>query len=318
MREQYWSFSNGASPPPILSANVDAVITRLEYNWSHHVLEENGKYMNNSTNIIDVTDADFEEEVIEGSYETTVVVDFWAPWCGPCRMLGPILERLASEPGSNFILAKLNVDENPAISLEYGVHGIPAVKAFRDGAVVDEFVGALPEARVRAFLDRVAPDDDLLLMDEVEALLSDLEWSEAEETLRDAAPSPIVSLGLAKALLGQGEGCEAKELLENIVEASVYSEAQRLLPLANYLCEVDGESDSEELTTIEAQYRHVAELLRRNNMEAALDGLLEVLREDKKYRNGEVRDVIIALFALLGDHNPLTRRYRSELAVILF
>lgn len=274
--------------------------------------------MNNGTNIIDVTDASFEEEVIENSYETTVVVDFWAPWCGPCRTLGPILERLADEPGSNFILAKLNVDENPAIAMAYGVQGIPAVKAFLDGEVVDEFVGALPESRVRAFINRVAPDEDTLILEEVEAMLDELEWHEVEETLRDAPPSPIVSLGLAKALLGQGEGCEAKELLENIVEAAIYSEAQRLLPLANYLCEFDQGNRAGDIPAIEAQYWHVVELLRRNNIEAALDGLLEVLRADKKYRKGEVRDVIVALFALLGDHHPLTRRYRSELAMILF
>lgn len=274
--------------------------------------------MNNSTNIIDVTDASFEQEVIENSYETTVIVDFWAPWCGPCRMLGPILEKLANEPGSNFILAKLNVDENPAISMEYSVQGIPAVKAFQDGMVVDEFTGAQPESRVRAFLNRVAPDEDTIIMEEIEALLDELEWSEVEETLRAAPPSPIVSLGLAKALLGQGEGCEAKELLENIVDAAIYSEAQRLLPLANYLCDSASQPINDETTSIEAQYRHVADLLQRDNLEAALDGLLDVLRQDKKYRNGETREVVLGLFALLGDHHPLTRRYRNELAVILF
>ena len=133
-----------------------------------------------------------------------------------------------------------------------------------------------------------------------------------------APPSPIVSLGLAKALLGQGEGCEAKELLENIVDASIYSEAQRLLPLANYLCDEAVQHSSNERSPIEAQYRHVADLLRRDNIEAALDGLLDVLRHDKKFHNGQAREVILALFSLLGDHHPLTRRYRNELALILF
>ncbi len=274
--------------------------------------------MNNSTNIIDVSDGSFEEEVIETSYETTVVVDFWAPWCGPCRMLGPILEKLANEAGSNFILAKLNVDDNPEISMQYGVQGIPAVKAFQDGAVVDEFVGALPESRVRSFLDRVAPNEDTLIMEEIESMLDELEWNEVEEVLRDAPPSPIVSLGLAKALLGQGEGCEAKELLENIVDASVYAQAQRLAPLADYLCTAESRTEQAETTAIDAQYWHVAQLIRRNNLEAALDGLLDVLREDKKYKKGQARELVLALFALLGDHHPLTRRYRSELALILF
>lgn len=274
--------------------------------------------MNSDANVIDVSETTFQQDVIDRSYEQPVVVDFWAPWCGPCRMLGPLLERLATDPSGNFVLAKLNVDDNPGISMQYRVRGIPAVKAFRDGEVLDEFVGAQPESEVRAFLKRVAPGEEDQLMEQVRALLHDLEWSEAEEMLRNAPSTPPVALSRAKALLGQGEGCEAQCLLQDIAEPALYAESQRLLPLAEYLCQFHEEAVDGDETPIEAQYRHAAMLIRRDNIEAALDGLLGVLRLDKQYAGGQARAVVLGLFALLGDDNPLTRRYRSELAMILF
>ena len=115
--------------------------------------------MSLSENILDVSEATFEREVLMRSHEVPVVVDYWAPWCAPCRQLSPMLERQAIEAGGRFVLAKIDVDENPSLSVRYGVQSIPAVKAFRNGEVVSQFVGAQPEDRVRRFIDEVAPDD---------------------------------------------------------------------------------------------------------------------------------------------------------------
>ncbi|MCH7497524.1 MAG: thioredoxin fold domain-containing protein [Candidatus Marinimicrobia bacterium] len=134
--------------------------------------------------IYDSSEATFENDVIRRSEETPVVVDFWAPWCGPCRVLGPTLERLANESDGAFYLAKVNVDENPQLSLRFGVQGIPAVKAFRDGKVVSEFVGAQPEPRVREFLKEIAPTEADQAVEDAASMLATRHWAEAEERYR--------------------------------------------------------------------------------------------------------------------------------------
>ncbi len=278
--------------------------------------------MDGPDKIIEVSDATFEYDVIQQSHDKPVVVDFWAPWCGPCRMLGPILERLASDPALDFVLAKINVDENPNVSMRYQVQSIPAVKAFIDGQIADEFVGALPEPRVKQFVQGLIPNEAELALRAANSLLATRHWSDAEQAYRDLLldfPNyPEATLNLAKSLLAQAQGCEAKELLDQVLQGPFMLNAERLMPLARFLCRNEIDDDDFDVEPIEAQYRRAAQLFQQNNMEAAMDGLLEVLRQDKRYRDKEPKDVMLGLFELLGDADPMTQSYRNELASVLF
>ncbi len=278
--------------------------------------------MDGAEKIIEVSDATFEFDVIQQSHERPVVVDFWAPWCGPCRMLGPILERLANDPTLDFVLAKINVDENPNIAMTYRVQSIPAVKAFIDGQIADEFVGALPEPKVQEFIQELIPNEADLALRAANSFLATRHWGEAEEAYRDLLldyPNyPDANLNLAKALLAQALGCEAQELLKECLKSPQMLRAERLLPLSLYLCRNEKTAEEFDIDPIEAQYRRAAHLLQQGNLEAALDGLLDVLRQDKNYRKGEPKNVMLALFELLGESDPLTQNYRSELASVLF
>ena len=275
-------------------------------------------------NIIDVSEATFETDVIAQSAEIAVIVDFWAPWCGPCKMLSPILEKLASDPDHHFILAKVNVDENPKLSMQYRVQGIPAVKGFLNGEVVSEFTGVIPEPRIREFIANLIPDETDQAILDGKSLLATQHWADAEyifEELVEQYPNRAdINLGLASALIAQGSGCEALHYLKQIRDGREVAQAEKLTPLANFLCriaEID-DDDDEEYAPLELQYMQAGRLFARGNFEAALDGLIDVLRQDKRYRKGEPKNVVLGIFALLGDHNTLTLQYRNELASVMF
>jgi putative thioredoxin len=278
--------------------------------------------MADGNEIIDVSDATFETDVIYRSQSIPVVVDFWAPWCGPCRMLGPVLEKLAADPALDFVLARVNVDDNPQISMRYQVQSIPAVKAFVDGEVADEFLGALPERQVRQFVEKLVPGEADLAYREANSLLATRHWVDAEGAFRSLLESfphyYSAKLGLARTLLAQGLGCEAQALLQEIHDGPSMVQVDRLLPLAQYLCSIDMEVVNADVDPLEAQYLQAGRLFQRGNIEAAMDGFLDILREDKQYRNGQTKKLMLGLFELLGDSDPLTQEYRRELATILF
>jgi putative thioredoxin len=278
--------------------------------------------VNKTTEIINVSQASFEAEVIERSAQQPVVVDFWAPWCGPCRTLGPTLERLAAEANGAFRLAKLNVDDDPEIAVRYGVQGIPAVKAFRDGRVVAEFVGAQAEPAVRDFLKRVAPDEADQILARTGAMLAAHRWPEAEAGYRQiVAANPgsgPAALGLLKALLAQGKGAEAERALEQFPNGRESGDAERLRPLVRYLIEAQRGPDCPDEENLDAQYCRAGKRIASGDLQGAMDEILAVLRRDKRFRQGEPRTVMLGIFELLGNEDPVTREYRNKLASVLF
>lgn len=268
-----------------------------------------------------VTEADFEYEVIAFSRQTPVLVDFWADWCGPCRTLGPMLEHLAEENRGAFRLAKVDVDENPNLAIRYGVRSIPAVKAFRDGQVVSEFVGAIPEPRLREFIRALAPSQTDLMLEKAQSLLEERLWAQAEslfhQFLAKNPNHPAAMLGVLKTALMQGQFKQAADLLYDFPASKEFAAAETIRHLLDALVALQ-RSPAYSENPLEAAYLNALWLLRRNNIPAALDGLLDILRQDKHYRNQEVRKVILGIFEVLGEYSPMTQQYRRELAQVLF
>lgn len=273
--------------------------------------------------VIDVDEATFEEDVLLRSHEIPVVVDFWAPWCGPCKTLGPILERFALEAGGSFLLAKLNVDDNPALAVRYGVQGIPAVKAFQNGQVAHEFVGAQPESMVQRFLDQIVPDEADKAVDQARSLLMAHQWDEAERSFREILDendaSAAAALGLLETLLMQGRGGEAQILIASFPAGTEWAQAEQYRPLAGLLAEVEANGPGyDEQDPLAAELYQAGRLIGHGNVPAAMDGFIDVLRQDKTYRAGLPRKILLGLFEILGDEDTLTRQYREELASVLF
>ena len=271
--------------------------------------------------IIDVSEADFQYQVLDYSQKFPVVVDFWADWCIPCRTLGPLLEQLAEEAQGAFRLAKLNVDQNQNLARQFNVSSIPSVKALRNGRVQAEFTGAQPESKVREFLSAIAPSDVELTLEKAESFMILEQYKSAASTfqqvLEKMPKQPKALLGLAKCEMIQGDYNNAIGILRSFPASQEFSHAQLLMPLAVALernQDLKGWSDS----PLDAAYSRSLSLITRGNYPAAFDGILDILRQDKKYKNDEARQVIIAMFELLGEDNELTRQYRRELASVLF
>ena len=272
--------------------------------------------------IVDVTETDFEYEVINYSLNTPVVVDFWATWCQPCKILSPLLEKIAVEGNGFFRLAKVDVDNNPNLALQFGVRTLPTVKAFVQSLVVSEFAGLQPETRVREFLARLAPPSPIsLAIEKAQSTLAENEWTNAELEFRDILsqdPTQIDAvLGLVMALLGQGKYEEALPILKDFPPSKQYNQAEKLFPLAETLDNFQHKRLVIE-NDLDIAFENCIRLASRGNILSALDGLLEILRQNKRYRDNIARQVFLSLLELLGDESSQTRQYRSELAAVLF
>jgi len=286
------------------------------------------KQNTNSLAVVEVNERDFQAQVLERSRTTPVVVDFWAPWCGPCRVLGPTLERLAAESKGAFVLAKVNVDNNQRLAQMFHVQGIPAVKAFRDGQVVDEFTGALPDSQVRAWLKRIAPArENSALAGAIE--LEERDPAEAAARYRlalgDDPDSAEALLGLGRLLVQQGDREGAEALRQVPADAPEYASAQGWLALADFFAQANGHAPAELATQVwahpndlEARYQLAALLARQRQYAEAIEQLLAIVERNRGFRDDGARKALLALFVALGDQNPLTVEGRRKLANALF
>jgi putative thioredoxin len=279
--------------------------------------------------IIDVGDADFESAVLARSVETPVVVDFWAPWCAPCRVLGPVLERLAAEHEGQFILAKVNVDEAPATAGRYRIQGIPAVKGFRDGALVAELTGLQPEHVLRHLFAAVLPTEADRLARAAALALEGGDRVGAEASYRRALECDSrharTLIGLARLLGHRGEAAAALDLLARVLpSAPQIDEAQRLA--AELRTRTDGAGDEGALRArlatnaadLEARLDLGRLLAARGAYESALTELLEAVRRDPHFDDDAGRKAMVDVFTVLGNDHPLTDRFRAELAKALY
>lgn len=278
----------------------------------------------NST-VTDVTDSTFAGAVIERSKTVPVVVDFWAPWCGPCRVLGPVIERVASQHGDEVVLVKLNTDENPRTASQFRIQSIPAVKAFVDGEVAAEFTGAIPEAQVRQFFQRVVPSPAEKAVREAEQLRSTAP-AEAERRFRDVlndAPDNVDALvGLASMLVERGETEQADALLNRAPRdrrAKALKHQIFLRQFARSHADEDLQAEARSNPTDpRARYRWGVMLAARGQYELALQELLESVRLDRTFADGAARKAMLAVFDIVGVASPLAREYQQRLASVLF
>jgi putative thioredoxin len=235
---------------------------------------------------MDVTDATFERDVLDRSAEVPVVVDLWAPWCGPCRTLGPVLERVVEATGGRVELVKVNVDENPRISATFQVQSIPAVYALRDRKVVDGFIGALPEPQVAAFVASLAPPET-----EADRLAAGGDEESLRRALELQPDHERAVVALAELLADRGDRDEALALLGRVPETA---ETRRVAALARVGVEAAAPASDGEVET-------------------RLDALLERVKDDDA-----ARQEFVDLLEVLGPDDPRTARYRKALTARLF
>ena len=286
----------------------------------------------------DVSTATFMQDVVEASNETPVIVDFWAPWCGPCKQLGPVLEKVVGEAGGAVRMVKVNIDENPEIAQQMRIQSIPAVFAFSGGRPIDGFAGALPESQVKAFVDRVAaaagttqssPIDEALA--QASELLDANDFDSAAgllaQILQHDPENVPAKVGLIRCLVAAGDTGQARELLDSIPE-DMRAEADVAAAISS-LELAEKAADAGDLNQIrarleanardhQARYDLALALYAAGETEEAIDQLVEIVRRDRGWNDEAARKELLQFFEALGPTDPVTVDGRRKLSSVLF
>jgi putative thioredoxin len=245
--------------------------------------------------VIDVSEADFQQQVLDKSHEVPVVVDFWAEWCGPCRQLGPTLEKAAGKREGEVVLAKLDTDANQRLAAAFQIQGIPAVKAFKDGKVVDEFVGAQPPAEVERFFDGLVPS-------EADRLVGAGDEASLRRALELQPGRADAAVPLARLLAAKGERDEALAILDDVAGSFAAEGLAARLRL---------EQDEPELAPAFAD-------LDSGETERGLDGLIGAIPAAEQARKDDLRRIVVGVLDELGPGSDLARESRRRLASALY
>jgi len=263
---------------------------------------------------------DFRKEVIEASHETPVVADFWADWCAPCKVLGPVLEELAGESNGKWKLAKVNTEEMPNVASEYGIQGIPAVKMFVDGEPVDEFVGALPKYQVELWLQQALPSRFRRDVQAAEYLEAEGKGAEAAQVLarvvQEEPDNVEARLRLGKLILFTDPD-RAEELLDGL-EEPLHSDQIEAIRTISRLHKLKRNPDSLPSGEGRETYKRGIEALAKRDFESALMEFIGTLKAERYYDDDGPRKACIAIFKFLGEEHGTTQKYRREFSSALY
>jgi len=263
---------------------------------------------------------DFNKDVIERSHSIPVLVDFWADWCGPCKILGPVLERLAAQADGTWALAKVDTEKHSEIAMQYRIQSIPHVKLFVDGAVINEFTGALPEHQLKRWLESALPGKHRKQIGDASDLLARGE-SDAARMLLDqvlaAEPGNIDALALLARIIVFTDPAGALARIQNIDEPRLSDSIEAVKTIARLLLVANREAELPE-GDVRPLYHSAIQRLSSGDFDGAVSLFIDVIRRNRSYDEDGSRKACIAIFRLLGDDHPVTQQRRREFTSALY